>query len=289
MKILRKFLSFILGLILVNLIGVFCLSIAIKDIFQNQLIGSLVKESFLPVIESTEGLSEEQREIITNFVDNDESSEIINEFVGNIIADLGSDSDDMSEYSMDEIFDYLIENKAKLEEITGQDIDTASLEELKNSDDYKIMNEAVSETINQTRSELGPEEKMVIKSYSFLTSDSFRNTIILISLFVIALLALVQWSLHKWIPIFGRSLYITGITLIVMFFGVDALMQMILQEAELNITIDSNLLLTLGASLVIVGLLLNILYKIIVKKIKKQRKEEIQEVNNEEESQMAQL
>ena len=50
MKILRKFLSFILGLVLSLLIGGLLLSFAIKSVIQEELIGGAIKDNFIPVI-----------------------------------------------------------------------------------------------------------------------------------------------------------------------------------------------------------------------------------------------
>ena len=72
MKILRKILSFILGVVLSLLIGGLLLSFAVKSVIQEELIGGVIKDQFIPMITESTELSEEDKKIVEEMFEDKE-------------------------------------------------------------------------------------------------------------------------------------------------------------------------------------------------------------------------
>lgn len=263
MKIIRKILVFILGFVLFNLVGAFFLSISIKNIVQEEVIGSVIKQSLVSSIQTEQNITPEQQEIISKALDNEQIDKLLNNVTDELINTLGTDNQKLNSESINDLIDYFIENKEVLEQITGTSIAAEDLEKFKSSEEYQEATNAITKSINETSKQLSPTEKKVIQGYSYMISDNFKLVILGCIAINILLIAFIQWSLYKWLAIAGRSLYMTGITLIVMYFGMGAISQMLLQEVNMSIELDANNILLMGIGTIIFGLLLVVWCKII--------------------------
>ncbi len=263
MKIIRKILVFILGFVLFNLVGAFFLSISIKNIVQEEVIGSVIKQSLVSSIQTEQNITPEQQEIISKALDNEQIDKLLNNVTDELINTLGTDNQKLNSESINDLIDYFIENKEVLEQITGTSVAAEDLEKFKSSEEYQEATNAITKSINETSKQLSPTEKKVIQGYSYMISDNFKLVILGCIAINILLIAFIQWSLYKWLAIAGRSLYMTGITLIVMYFGMGAISQMLLQEVNMSIELDANNILLMGIGTIIFGLLLVVWCKII--------------------------
>lgn len=263
MKIIRKILVFILGFVLFNLVGAFFLSISIKNIVQEEVIGSVIKQSLVSSIQTEQNITPEQQEIISKALDNEQIDKLLNNVTDELINTLGTDNQKLNSESINDLIDYFIENKEVLEQITGTSVAAEDLEKFKSSEEYQEATNAITKSINETSKQLSPTEKKVIQGYSYMISDNFKLMILGCIAINILLIAFIQWSLYKWLAIAGRSLYMTGITLIVMYFGMGAISQMLLQEVNMSIELDANNILLMGIGTIIFGLLLVVWCKII--------------------------
>ena len=81
------------------------------------------------------------------------------------------------------------------------------------------------------------------------------------------LISLVQWSLYNWLSTLGKALSTSGLTLIILYFGMNLLINTMLTEFEMNLNINTSSVLIMGIVCIIVGISLIIIRKIIDKKV----------------------
>lgn len=272
MKILRKFLSFILGLVLSLLIGGLLLSFAIKSVIQEELIGGAIKDNFIPVITNNTDISEEDKKAVEELFEDKEVNDMVNKMVDEIMATMGSEDGEISQETIDSIFDYVIQNKDKLEEATGQKINTEELEEVRKSEEFQNITQELTKSLNESTAELDDTSKTAIKTYTYIVSNNFRLILIGGIVLDLLLIALVQWSLYNWMSTFGKALSTSGLTLIILYFLMNKIIETLLAEQTITLNIDTSKVLYMGIITIIVGILL-IVFKHIIDNIIKNKKD----------------
>ena len=275
MKILRKFLSFILGLVLSLLIGGLLLSFAIKSVIQEELIGGAIKDNFIPVITNNTDISEEDKKAVEELFEDKEVNDMVNKMVDEIMATMGSEDGEISQETIDSIFDYVIQNKDKLEEATGQKINTEELEEVRKSEEFQNITQELTKSLNESTAELDDTSKAAIKTYTYIVSKNFRLILIGGIVLDLLLIALVQWSLYNWMSTFGKALSTSGLTLIILYFLMNKIIETLLAEQTITLNIDTSKVLYMGIITIIVGILL-IVFKHIIDNIIKNKKDNME-------------
>ena len=275
MKILRKFLSFILGLVLSLLIGGLLLSFAIKSVIQEELIGGAIKDNFIPVITNNTDISEEDKKAVEELFEDKEVNDMVNKMVDEILATMGSEDGEISQETIDSIFDYVIQNKDKLEEATGQKINTEELEEVRKSEEFQNITQELTESLNESTAELDDTSKTAIKTYTYIVSNNFRLILIGGIVLDLLLIALVQWSLYNWMSTFGKALSTSGLTLIILYFLMNKIIETLLAEQTITLNIDTSKVLYMGIISMIIGILL-IVIKHIIDNIIKNKKDNME-------------
>lgn len=275
MKILRKFLSFILGLVLSLLIGGLLLSFAIKSVIQEELIGGAIKDNFIPVITNNTDISEEDKKAVEELFEDKEVNDMVNKMVDEIMATMGSEDGEISQETIDSIFDYVIQNKDKLEEATGQKINTEELEEVRKSEEFQNITQELTKSLNESTAELDDTSKTAIKTYTYIVSNNFRLILIGGIVLDLLLIALVQWSLYNWMSTFGKALSTSGLTLIILYFLMNKVIETLLAEQTITLNIDTSKVLYMGIITIIVGILL-IVIKHIIDNIIKNKKDNME-------------
>lgn len=275
MKILRKFLSFILGLVLSLLIGGLLLSFAIKSVIQEELIGGAIKDNFIPVITNNTDISEEDKKAVEELFEDKEVNDMVNKMVDEIMATMGSEDGEISQETIDSIFDYVIQNKDKLEEATGQKINTEELEEVRKSEEFQNITQELTKSLNESTAELDDTSKAAIKTYTYIVSNNFRLILIGGIVLDLLLIALVQWSLYNWMSTFGKALSTSGLTLIILYFLMNKIIETLLAEQTITLNIDTSKVLYMGIITIIVGILL-IVFKHIIDNIIKNKKDNME-------------
>lgn len=275
MKILRKFLSFILGVVLSLLIGGLLLSFAIKSVIQEELIGGAIKDNFIPIITNNTDLSEEDKKAVEELFEDKEVNDMVNQMVDEIMATMGTEDGEISQETIDSIFDYVIQNKDKLEEATGQKINTEELEEVRKSEEFQNITQELTESLNESTAELDDTSKTAIKTYTYIVSNNFRLILIGGIVLDLLLIALIQWSLYNWMATFGKALSTSGLTLIILYFLMNKLIETLLAEQTITLNINTIKVLYMGIISMIVGILL-IVIKHIIDNIIKNKKDNME-------------
>lgn len=275
MKILRKFLSFILGVTLSLLIGGLLLSFAVKNVIQEELIGGAIKDQFIPMITENAELSEEDKKIVEEMFEDEEVNDMVNQMVDEIFETMATDDGEISEETINSIFDYVISNKEKIEEVTGQEIDLSSLEEVRNSDEFKNVTKELTESINESAESLDDTSKTAIKTYTYMVSNKCRLVLLGLIVLDLLLIALVQWSLYKWTSTLGKALTTSGLTLLLLYFITNKFIEALLSEQDITFNINTSSILTMGIICIIGGVLL-VVIKLIIDNIVKNKKVDLE-------------
>lgn len=275
MKILRKFLSFILGVTLSLLIGGLLLSFAVKNVIQEELIGGAIKDQFIPMITENAELSEEDKKIVEEMFEDEEVNDMVNQMVDEIFETMATDDGEISEETINSIFDYVISNKEKIEEVTGQEIDLSSLEEVRNSDEFKNVTKELTESINESAESLDDTSKTAIKTYTYMVSNKCRLVLLGLIVLDLLLIALVQWSLYKWTSTLGKALTTSGLTLLLLYFIMNKFIEALLSEQDITFNINTSSILTMGIICIIGGVLL-VVIKLIIDNIVKNKKVDLE-------------
>ena len=277
-KFLKKVCVFILGLILVNCISAIMMSYTMEQIIQKDLITSLFKQAALPSITSSIGLSEEESKAMEELMDDEKVNEVINEISSELMNSLGDPNAEFDQSTLDNFLDYFIENKDKLEEITGSEIDVSEIEKFKESDEYKEFGEEFTESLKKSSSEMDSNSKTALQGYSLITSNSLRLGLLIAAIIDLVLIALVQWSFYEWIGTLGKALFTSGLCITIIGLGINALLRYLIETVKFDLTIKTGNILFMGVMSIIVGLLLVVICKIIKNMLQIKKNKEV-EVN----------
>lgn len=277
MKIVKKFLVFILGFILVNLFGCLVLSFSIKEILQENIISNVVKESLVENFTSEMDIEPAKKEEIKKVIDNPEVNEIVSSIVDELMLTLSDENKQFDAKVIDDLLDHIIENKGQIEEAIGTTIDISEFEELRNSEEYKQLTQEISDTFNESSVTMDENSKTAIKLYGFITSNNFRIIIVILMVINIILIMLIQWSLYNWFAILGRAMVTTGVSLLIISLLINNVITSLLAEENITVDISMNNLTVFSIISLIIGLILIIVRKIINNyMIKKDNKEEVE-------------
>lgn len=264
MKIIKKIFIGLLVLIIINLIGLLALSFNLKKI----LVNGVIKEVIITEIKKEADTSNEttNKEQMIKLFKSKEAEELINKYL-NLTVECILDEKNTCEVDLEQdAIEFIEEHREKLEKAIGEEITDEQIEEAKKEFASKDMSKEYKQSINNARNSLKPEEKSFLAGYKIFVSSSFRIIIISLIILNIILIAILQKSLHKWIPKLSIALIVNGIFLTIISFGIKLLVE---NTTELE-TFNINNLLTTGVILFVIGIISLIIYKIIFRKKDKQ-------------------
>ena len=276
MKVLKKILLFILSFILFNLVGALFIIFSIKNIVQDKILNEAVKESVIPAIIDTSELNTEQKSKMSEILNDDQVNEVINEFVEDVMNTMVDEDTTIDQSTIDKIFDYFVENKEKIESVTGQEINTEDIEKVRESEEYKSFGETLSKSIEETSDSLSNTEVKALKLYLFIISNEFKYILIGLCILDLLLIMLVQWSLYKWIGTLGGAILGSGITILVFYVIINYIVDEYLAQNNIIIDVDTSLLFLLGIGSIVFGLLFKTISKIIDNLVNSKKKQNVE-------------
>lgn len=280
-KFLKSLFVFLLSLLLIGFINGVMISVTIEQVIQKDLITSLFKQTALPSITGSIGLDEEEQKAFEEMMDDEEVTETINQISGELIEALGDPTVEFDQSSIDDILDYFIENKDKIEELTGSEVDISQLEEFRESEEYKEFGDKLTENIKESTSTMDQTSKDALKAYTYLISNDFRIACVIGAVIVLIIIALVQWSFYKWLGTLGKALTTSGVGIFIFALGANSLIRYFTREYHYHIELNMGNIFFMGAMTAIVGVLFIVICKIIqnMLQIKKNKEVENSEVS----------
>lgn len=274
MKIIKKIIIALLNILLIDLIIILVLNCTIKKLLVDELLIESFKQNN-PLI--SENVTSNSPFIINNKVlektlEDEEVKEMLSEFIDDVISNISKEEQDNIniEELEKKVIEYTKEHKKELEEKTGVEITDEMINEaskLLNDGDVK---KSFEQEINNYKNNITKEEKMALKFYNFITSKDLRTIIIILIIVNILLIALLQKSIYKWIKNLSRAMYISGLSIVILGLAIKYLISTLTL-----LVINPKEIFIIGISLIVFGLLINIVYRIMEKYYIKENKYDI--------------
>lgn len=274
MKIIKKIIIALLNILLIDLIIILVLNCTIKKLLVDELLIESFKQNN-PLI--SENVSNNSPFIINNKVlektlEDEEVKEMLSEFIDDVISNISKEKQENIniEELEKKVIEYTKEHKKELEEKTGVEITDEMINEaskLLNDGDVK---KSFEQEINNYKNNITKEEKMALKFYNFITSKDLRTIIIILIIVNILLIAILQKSIYKWIKNLSRAMYISGLSIVILGLAIKYLISTLTL-----LVINPKEIFIIGISLIVFGLLINIVYRIMEKYYIKENKYDI--------------
>ncbi len=284
MKVIKKILIVILTLINIGIV----VSLIVSFNFQKVIIDGVIKETFKSTISSnnykepniqinesatnTKDLVTTSDERINKILESDAIQGLIQDYMDKTLKSLDNPEELQNIDFEQDVIDYLKENKDVIESSTGVEITDEMLNETKETLEEKDFNKLVKQKIRNTSNNMTPQEKKVLKVYSFIISKEFKLFLSLLFIVNSVIITLLIKPKHKVITNIGLSLLIGGLETIIMSFILKLIVINYTNLTNFNIEslINSSLIIT------IIGLIVILVYNSIVK-LKKRRMEKVYE------------
>lgn len=274
MKIIKKIIIALLSILLIDLIIIIVLNCTIKKLLVDELLIESFKQNNSLI---SENVSNNSPFIINNKVlektlEDEEVKEMLSEFIDDVINSISKEEQENIniEELEKKVIEYTKEHKKELEEKTGVEITDEMINEtskLLNDGDVK---KAFEQEINNYKNNITQEEKMALKFYNFITSKDLRTIIIILIIVNILLIAILQKSIYKWIKNLSRAMYISGLSIVILGLAIKYLISTLTL-----LVINPKEIFIIGISLIVFGLLINIVYRIMEKYYIKENKYDI--------------
>ena len=268
MKAFKKFLAFLIGLALMVIIVTLTTSFLLKDIFQNQLVSSVVKTNM--VKEAVNDADFEGKDELNELLDDKELYELIDDVVTDYVNSIGDEDYEVDEKTVDRIIDYVVDHQDELEKITGEKID---INEVTSKESKEELTNAINESfkdINNADSSV----KSLVKGYGLITSTKFRALLIGAIIVSLMLLILLQGSVYDWLSTAGVSLITCGVFVSALYIVVNALIKAMSKSSNNPITISASNMIIIGIVEFGVGILLIVIKSIVKKGLAKKNENE---------------
>ena len=276
MNWLKKLTKALLLMILVELI----MALSISLVFQKVLIHEVVKETIKKqIITNVEVEEKEYQEKINELLENEEVSKLMDDYLNIALQGLTEEEQNDEELMKEKTIEFIEENREILENEFNVTITDEDMNHLENeSIDNKIMK--ITEEIIEIKKELTDTEKLVLKIYSYLISNTFRILMILSIMITLILLCLLEKNAWVWIKYLTQSTIFTGIG----FIAISMAVKYIVQVSTYNsLSINISKMSLYGVIMTLSSLFLLTIYTIIAHAHTKKELEN--EINSEKPNQ----
>lgn len=266
MKVIRNLLVGLLTFFLYIFVGVLLISCSVENLVQKELFTGLVTNT---IIENND-LTEEQKNQLEDIAKDEETQQLITEIIS-AVSSKYSGGEGIDDATVEKIIDYIISHKEKLEELTGQEIDINEIEKLRNNDEIQEAKENFNNSIISV--DVPEEAKDLLRLYSNVTSKELKIYLCGIIGAIVLLIALLQWSLYKWLKVFGGVATSDGVTLLIFYFLAKLVMDNLLTDMPVISSFDFSYILKLSLITIAIGVACIIIYFILNAIFKKKNKD----------------
>lgn len=265
MRVIRKILVVLFSILLTGMLIGMVLTFPLKKVISHNFIGGIVKQQIAE--EFSEAFSVDL-EKMKQAIQDERVSQFIDKYVDLTIEGI-SDKEAVEELEIGQDLKKLFqENKEVL--MQELNITESELNELLNSADFERVSEEYRSSVLDFDQELDSDQKKLFTFYNFVSTLSYQLFLVGIIIGVIVLIALIQWSLVRWMIPVGVSCIVAGI----LGTGLAYLMQLLFQYALADLM--SNVLVHMGPmycysiGVLVIGILCVILYCVLKDRLKKQ-------------------
>lgn len=275
MKIVKKIFTGLLTIILIDLIVLLVLNMSLKDfIVKEILINSISTNNELLNVDSSniENPIIANNEVIKEVLQDEQIQEDLGDFLDDFIKNLSDDDIESlsTEEMQEEIITYVKEHKDELSEKTGVEITDEMIDKSNEMLEDVDTEKALKQEINNYKKNLTKEEKFAIKVFDFVNSVKLRMILIISIILDIILIAIIQRSTYKWIKNLSYSMTIAGLSIIVLAMSLRYVI-----STMTMVVINIKSITTLGIILLAFGIIIQIVYRLMIKYYIKENKYEI--------------
>ena len=275
MKIVKKIFTGLLTIILIDLIVLLVLNMSLKDfIVKEILINSISTNNELLNVDSSniENPIIANNEVIKEVLQDEQIQEDLGDFLDDFIKNLSDDDIESlsTEEMQEEIITYVKEHKDELSEKTGVEITDEMIDKSNEMLEDVDTEKALKQEINNYKKNLTKEEKFAIKVFDFVNSVKLRMILIISIILDIILITIIQRSTYKWIKNLSYSMTIAGLSIIVLTMSLRYVI-----STMTMVVINIKSITTLGIILLAFGIIIQIVYRLMIKYYIKENKYEI--------------
>lgn len=259
MKTFKNILIGLFTLILINLICLLILSFNINNLLVNGVVKEVIKTTI--TIDNTTN-----NEKVNELLNSPETEELINKYLDQIINSVTDDKEIDEEEVKKDIIKYLRDNKEKLSEIAGKEINDTDIDNI----EKELENSHINENINNSSKIIPKTSKKVLKGYKSFISPKIQFILLILIIIDIVIIALLEWSIYKWIKTLSKSMITSGFLITLMSLIVMTIITVLSPIKIFKI----NSLLISGIIVLVIGIIILVLYNLLTKK-----EEEVNEVS----------
>lgn len=148
------------------------------------------------------GITEEQ---LMTILESDVAKELISEFADTVLEDISTG--DTSDFDLGEkVLDFVQDNQSEIESVIGQPLPMDKIEEFAKSEEVSQFNDQYKGVITTVSGNVPAPLKGVINFIENFISEDFREVCLIVSLVLVVIIALLQWSFYKWIRTLGNTI-----------------------------------------------------------------------------------
>lgn len=257
MHILKKILSVFINFILANAIFLFIITFSIKGIFTEGLVNEIVKDELSTQISDS---LEVDKEKIEKVLENENVNRVIQGYIDDTLEGL------IDEKSLDnielgkDITTFIQENKSDLENNLGISISDDKLEEILNSEEYKVINEEYKNAIKRTKDEMPEYQKQIVRLYNFITTNTFKIILLIIIVILLVIISILKKSFYKWLKSCAISTIISGVLVLIMAYLVSFIVNTAIKSIKMQYIFKVDIMYKSAFIACIIGLVMLSIY-----------------------------
>ena len=270
MKAVRIIANILIGIIMFALILGLSLVKSTRSFLEKDLLVGVVKASIVETLDKqVKNAVDNKDEILDEILKDDTTEDVVRIFIDNFKEYQDNKKGfSVSDSDIEKITTFALKYKNQISKIAGEkeEITDEKLKEILSKENINQLSNRVYEEIS---SGLGEDANEVFNIYDEVTSSKATWITIGTIIFLIILLALIHWSLYKWMIVPGICLIVSGLLVCLVYLGCLFLNEIIKSSGWLNETIgniDFSIYLIVGGIEIIVGVILVIVYNSIKNK-----------------------
>lgn len=258
MKVVRGIFSGIFGIVLFGLIFALSFSYILKSVVSKDLLNGVLKQQILD--QYNKEVNTEVKESIEELLGRNDISELANDILEEY-AKFAKDKDyKVSDEFVDEIIDFCVKNKDIISRITKEEV---TEEKLRSDETRTNLTKSLNEALPEISDKIGESGDIVMFVYGVIVSRFARIMTIFAIVTIILLIALITWSVYKWLTPLGISLIISGLLYIGLYICIMIFKAEILYGLDIDIKFNPTIIVIIGGAEFIFGIISLVIKKII--------------------------
>jgi hypothetical protein len=271
MKALREFFIIILSFLLIGMITCLGVFVSFRNIVNTSIGGEVVKNMV-----ATDDMSEEEKQKIDDAIDKVTSYKGTQEVIDSVLNDINSSSDGnitISDETLDKFIQLIEDNKQELIDLgaTEQDINEL-IKDAKDPENRSKIQEGINAGYQELNVDTGNQSYNIIKTYSSIASPKAIIRLGTSIGIVVMLIMLLSWSWYKWIRPTSISSIIAGLNLLIVYYGIGAIVDWVVNDSDVSFNVDTSILRIVSHSVFFGGIAALIIYIVINNVMKKNNK-----------------